>query len=131
MKTEAADIIETMYGAGMDCIELFDMKKGGNPLFMDLRGVNSYLDFFVIVTGNSQLHCRALAKEAGRFLTEKGLREKGKPDYNSPWIILDHGDLIVHVFLEEARSYYNLERLWADAEIIRFKQKGELNESGE
>jgi len=131
MKIEAADIIEKMYCAGMDCLEVLDMKKGENPLFMDLRSVNSYLDFFIIVTGNSQLHCRALAKEAGRFLTEKGLKEKGKPDYNSPWIILDHGDLIVHVFSEEARSYYNLEKLWADAEIIRLNRKGELNESGE
>ena len=119
MKTDAPDIIESIYGVGRDCIELLDQKKGENPVFMDLRDVNSYLDFFIIVTGNSQLHCRALARETVRFLAGKGLKEKGKPDYNSPWIILDHGDLIVHVFSEEARSYYNLEKLWADAEIIR------------
>jgi len=131
MKSDSADIIESIYGVGRDCIELLDLKKGGNPVFMDLRNVNSYLDYFIIVTGNSQLHCRALAKEAGRFLTGKGLKEKGKPDYNSSWIILDHGDLIVHVFSEEIRSYYNLEKLWADAEIIRLNQKGEFDESGE
>lgn len=131
MKTEGAEIIESIYGIGRDCIRLLDLKKGENPVFMDLRDVNSYLDFFIIVTGNSQLHCRALAREAVRFLAGKGLKEKGKPDYNSSWIILDHGDLIVHIFSGEARSYYNLEKLWADAEIIRLNLKGEFYESGE
>lgn len=121
MKRHEPYTIEMIYTIGRRCIEVLDEKKGGNPVFMDLRGVNSYLDFFVIVTGNSQLHCRALARETSRFLSVKGLKEKGKPDYNSEWIILDHGDLIVHVFSEEARAYYNLEKLWADAEIISLK----------
>lgn len=123
MKVQTSDSMDIMYRIGKECLELFDQKKGEDPVFLDLRGVNSYLDFFIIVTGNSQLHSRALAREASRFLTVKGLQEKGKPDYNSEWIILDHGDLIVHIFSEESRSYYNLEKLWADAEIINLKNK--------
>jgi len=119
MKLHAPDSIEMMYTIGRECMEVFDQKKGENPVFMDLRSVNTYLDFFLIVTGNSNLHSRSLAREAAGFLAGKGLKEKGKPDYNSEWIILDHGDLIVHIFSEDARSYYNLEKLWADAEILK------------
>jgi len=107
-----------MPGIGKDCLNHLDEKKALDPVFMDLRKVNSYLDYFIIATGNSQIHCRALARDISKFLHEKGLKEYGKHDLNSEWIILDFGELIVHIFTEEMRSYYQLEKLWADAEKI-------------
>jgi ribosome-associated protein len=126
MKVSAAKNIDEIRDAGRECLEFIDQKKGLDPVLMDLRKVNSYLDFFIIVTGNSQIHCKSLAREAEKFLTSRGFKESGKPDYSSEWIILDMGELIVHVFSEETRSYYNLEKLWADAEILIFNKKGEL-----
>lgn len=101
-----------------DCLSFLDEKKASEPVFIDIRKVNSYLDFFLIATGNSQIHCRALARDLVKFLHEKGIKEYGKHDLNSEWIILDFGDLIVHIFTEEMRSYYELEKLWADGEKI-------------
>ena len=109
---------EIMIEIGRDCLLHLDEKKAVDPVFMDLRKVNSYLDYFLIATGNSQTHCRALARDISKFLYGKGIKEYGNHDLNSEWIILDFGGLIVHIFTEEMRFYYQLEKLWADAEII-------------
>lgn len=100
---------------GIACIELLDQKKAESPVLMDLRKVNSYLDFFIIATGNSHIHCRSLAKDIEKKLHEAGLKQFGKPDYNSEWIILDFGSLIIHIFTEDTRNYYQLEKLWGDS----------------
>lgn len=109
------DIIEV----GRECLLHLDEKKAIDPVFMDLRKVNSYLEYFLIATGNSQIHCRSLARDISKFLYEKGLKESGKHDLNSEWIILDFGELIVHIFTEDMRSYYQLEKLWGDAEKLK------------
>jgi len=103
---------------GTDSLIHLDEKKALNPLFIDLREVSNYFDFFLIATGNSQVHCTALAKDMIKFLYEKGLKEYNKPDISSEWIILDFGSLIVHIFTEEMRAYYQLEKLWGDAKQI-------------
>lgn len=114
---------DAMIEIGNECLVHLDEKKAADPVFMDLRKVNSYLDFFLIATGNSQIHCRALARDIVNFLHDKGIKEHGKHDLNSEWIILDFGGLIVHIFTEELRSYYELEKLWGDAEIIKLQGK--------
>jgi len=103
---------------GTDSLIHLDEKKALNILFMDLREVSNYFDFFLIATGNSQTHCAALAKDMIKFMYEKGFKEYSKPDFNSEWIVLDFGSLIVHIFTEEMRAYYQLERLWGDAKKI-------------
>jgi len=109
---------DVMLEIGRESLIHLDEKKALDPVFMDLRKVNSYLDYFLLATGNSQIHCRALARDIAKFLNEKGLKEYGNHDLNSEWIILDFGGLIVHIFTEEMRSYYQLEKLWADAETL-------------
>lgn len=113
-----SDLNDKMIETGRDSLLYLNEKKAIDPVFIDLRKVNSYLEFFLIATGNSQIHCRALARDISKFLNEKGLKEHGNHDLNSEWIILDFGSLIVHIFTEEMRSYYQLEKLWADAEKI-------------
>ena len=103
---------------GTDSLIHLDEKKALNPVFMDLRNVNSYFEFFLIAAGNSKTHCTALAKDVIKFLHDKGLKDYNKPDLNSEWIVLDFGSLIVHIFTEELRAYYQLEKLWGDAEKI-------------
>ena len=110
---------------GKKCLAFLDEKKAENPVFMDLRKVNTYLDFFLIATGNSKIHCRALARDLERFAIAEGLKMNGNPDYNSEWIIIDFGEIIAHIFTDEMRSYYQLERLWADAEKYYIEPKGE------
>ncbi len=109
-----SDLIEMLRKSAL----LLSDKKGLDVVMMDLREVNSYLDYFLIVTGNSRIHCRALAREMERFIHSQGLRQRNRPDYESGWIILDFSEVIVHVFTSEMREYYQLERLWGDARRI-------------
>lgn len=116
-KQREVTVLEDM---ARDCARLLDEKKADDIVLMDLKEVNSYLDMFLITTGNSIIHCRALAKEVQRFFKEKGYRERAKTNYDSGWIVLDYNYIVIHIFTREMRDYYQLERLWADAELISF-----------
>ena len=102
------------------CALTLEEKKGVDIVMMDLRDVNSYLDYFLIATGNSRIHCRSMARELEKFIHVQGLRARNKPDYDSGWIILDCNELIVHIFTQEMREYYQLEKLWGDAKKIQY-----------
>ena len=102
------------------CAEALSNKKAEDIKIMDLRKVNSYLDFFILATGNSLVHCAGLVKEVQKFFHENSFSGRGKPGADSGWQILDYDELIIHIFTKELREYYQLERLWGDAEFIDF-----------
>jgi ribosome-associated protein len=103
---------------GRECLKLISEKKGEDAVFLDLREVNSYLDYFIICTASSKIHCRALAKDIEEFYAAKGQKPRMRPDYDSEWVILDYYGLVIHIFTEQMRSYYDLDKLWADAERL-------------
>ena len=86
---------------------------------IDLRKVTTLADFFVIASGTSRRQIHAMADEIDRALSELGEKKIGIEGYNeSHWVLLDYGDVVVHVFLEDTRVYYALERLWGDAPSV-------------
>jgi|ERR1035437_1840815 ribosome-associated protein len=92
-------------------------KKAFNMIALDLRGVASFTEFFIIASGANQRQVQAIADEINeqlkKQLSSRPVRMEG---YNSAeWVVLDYGDFIVHVFNNEAREFYDLERLWRDA----------------
>ena len=90
-------------------------KKGIDTQVLEIGHLSSIGDYFVIVSGNSQVQVGALADEIDDKMAEAGfskLNEEGKS--SGRWIILDYGDIIVHVFHKEEREYYGLERLWQE-----------------
>ncbi len=93
-------------------------KKGTDVLLIDLRKINNYLDYFVISTGNSFIHCTALAKEMRKFFTDNDITERSKARLDTGWIALDYSEIVVHIFTQEMRDFYQLEKLWADAEFL-------------
>ncbi len=107
-------------GLSAECARAIVAKKGSDVLLLDLRKVNSYFDYFLIATGNSRIHCRALARELEKTMLARGLRSRNRPDYESGWIVIDFGELIVHIFTGETRDYYQLEKLWGDAGRLEF-----------
>lgn len=111
------DIVEIARGAA----RLLDEKKADDVLLLDLSRINSYLDYFIIATGNSLIHGRALAREAQRYFKGEDFPERSRADLDSPWIALDYHEVVVHIFTREMREYYQLERLWADAATIDFR----------
>ena len=105
-----------------DFARLLNEKKGCDIVALDLRRVNSYLEFFIIATGNSRIHCRALAREIESFADVRGVRCRNKPDYESEWVVLDFDEIVIHIFTKEVRDYYQLEKLWRDADRIPWEE---------
>ena len=96
-------------------------KKAANVLLLDLHKVNPYFEYFLIASASSPPHLSSLAQELRKNFLNSGSRKihsLSEGSRNSGWLILDLTDIIVHLFLEEQRSFYNLERLWGDADII-------------
>jgi len=94
-------------------------KRALEPVLLDMREVTVITDFFLICSGRSNVHIRALSEAVLDALGEAGFRPygvEGKAEAN--WVLLDFGDLIVHIFSEENREFYSLERLWSDAVAI-------------
>lgn len=99
------------------CQILAENKKAVDPVLLDLRGVGGPSEYFLIVSGDSEPHLKAIAGEV-----ERGVREDAgrKPfrisgNSNSQWMVLDYGDVLVHVMHAQKRKFYRLEDLWGDA----------------
>jgi len=105
-------------------------KLAYDVLIIDLRDHNTFTDFFVICSANSEIHmesiCRGIEDELERHEVKLYHRE-GPP--KTSWVVLDYIEVVVHVFLEEAREFYQIERLWADSPMIELG--GEPPEEGE
>jgi ribosome-associated protein len=102
------------------CREIVLDKKAEDVVILDVRGISSVADFFLICTGNSEPHLKAIAEEIGRRLCDRGLRPLGR-DGQAPsrWIVMDYNDVLVHIFHCELRQRYALEVLWGDAKRLK------------
>ena len=88
---------------------------------LDLRGVASYCDGYLICTGTNRRHVRAIAEGVIEDLRAVGVRPLGVEGMDaSRWVLIDFGDLLVHVFDEPMRGFYDLDSLWADARRVPF-----------
>lgn len=96
-----------------------DEKKGMNIKLLKIDRVSSLADYFLICTGTSNTHVRTLCDYAEYTLEQLGEPMLGREGHRgNSWELLDYGTIVVHVFTEEAREFYSLERIWADAESI-------------
>ncbi|MET3616648.1 ribosome-associated protein [Peptoniphilus olsenii] len=94
-------------------VDSCESKKGIDIKVLDIKGMTSIADYFVIVSGNSSTQVSALADEITDKMAKEGYDiENSEGKNSSRWILLDFGDIIVHVFHKDERDYYNLERLW-------------------
>ena len=96
-----------------------DEKKGMDIKLLKIDRVSSLADYFLICTGTSNTHVKTLCDYAEFTLEELGEPMLGREGHRgNAWELLDYGTIVVHVFTDEARKFYDLERLWADAENI-------------
>ncbi len=96
-----------------------DSKKGMNIKLLRIDQVSSLADYFLICTGTSNTHVKTLCDYAEYTMEQLGEKMLGREGHRgNSWELLDYGSVVVHVFTEEAREFYALERLWADAEQV-------------
>ena len=94
-------------------------KKALQPTVLDLRGIASFTDFFVITAGTNRRQVQAISDEVVEHLKRHGTRAARVEGYQTAeWILIDYGDFIVHVFEEKARRFYDLERLWRESKRV-------------
>ena len=99
-------------------VETLDRKKGMDIKALKVTDLTVIADYFVIVTGTSPTHIKALSDDLEDKLAEKGKNAKSVEGKATGWILLDYGTVIVHVFTKESRENFNLEKLWGDAEVV-------------
>jgi ribosome-associated protein len=96
-----------------------DAKKGMDIKLLKIDRVSSLADYFLICTGTSNTHVKTLCDYAEYTLEQLGEKMLGREGHRgNTWELLDYGTIVIHVFTDEARKFYDLERLWADAETI-------------
>jgi len=95
---------------------------GEDVVVLDLRGLTSIADFFVICTGTSDRQMRAIIDHIDEFAEDNGQRRFGIAGYETAqWILADYVDVVIHVFDAERRDYYDLELLWGDAPKVEWR----------
>jgi ribosome-associated protein len=112
----------TLRSIGRDlrsAIEASQEKKASELVVLDLRGLASFTDFFLLASGTSNRQLKAIADA----IEEELAKNRIKPDHvegypQGDWILMDYVDFVVHIFTPRSRAYYNLERLWGDAERL-------------
>ena len=91
-------------------------KKAEDLLILDVHGISSFADYFVIMSGRSTRHVQGLADAVGQYMSKKRMSQKKIEGFNEGhWVLLDYGDVVVHIFYHESREFYDLEGLWHDA----------------
>jgi ribosome-associated protein len=107
-------------GTARRAAEVAQEKKADDVVLVDLRGKSSYADFLVICSGTNERQLEAVADAVEKALREAGQHLIGvEGGRGGRWVLLDFGDVVVHVFHQEERAYYDLEGLWSDAPMTR------------
>ncbi|MCM3761545.1 ribosome silencing factor [Alkalihalobacillus oceani] len=103
-------------------VKAMDDKKAENIVALNMKGVSLIADYFVICHGNSDKQVQAIAHEIKKVMQEHDIDIKRLEGYDQArWVLIDIGDVVVHVFHKDERLYYNLEKLWGDAPVIELE----------
>lgn len=105
---------------------ILDDKKASQLNVIKIEEISSLADYFVIASGTSSTHVRALADELEEKLKQEGVAPARIEGYRSDsWILLDYSQVVLHIFTPDAREFYDLDRLWADGIKIDWQEKKE------
>lgn len=104
-------------------VKTLDSKRAEDIRIIEIGDLTIVADYFVIANGTSSTQTKALAEEVEFKMSQLGVEPNRTEGYQgATWVVLDYGDIIVHVFYKEIRDHYNLERLWSDGKDIDVKQ---------
>jgi ribosome-associated protein len=107
------------------CLKAAIEKKAQDPVLLELKGTTPFTDYFLLCSGKSDRQVQAIAQGIEEALKKKGIRPLGQEGVTGGrWILIDYEDVVVHIFLEPVRQFYNLEGLWIDAPRIDLQKGG-------
>ena len=109
------------------CLKAALEKKALDPVLIELKGTTSFTDYFLLCSGKSDRQVQAIAQGIEEALKKKGIRPLGQEGMTGGrWILMDYEDVVVHIFLEPVRKFYDLEGLWIDAPKIDLEKGGNV-----
>ncbi|MFW5799398.1 MAG: ribosome silencing factor [Spirochaetota bacterium] len=117
-----------------DVAEMLNSKKAEDIVILDFNQNNDVTDYMIICHAETYLQIRALAKYVEDKMKDEGMKPLNRRTGldNDPWILLDFVFLVVHIFEKETREFYNIEKLWADAEVINYdEQTSNINQKAQ
>ena len=109
--------------------EIIMERKAVNPVLFDVAGLTSITDYFLIASGSSSRQVQAIGRHLQRTMKEKGYKIFGmEGEQEGQWILMDYGDIVVHIFYQPVREFYDLEGLWSEAPRVGLvKNEGKQN----
>ena len=118
-------MIENTLDLAHTVVDTLDIKKGENILLLDLTGICSFTDYFVICSGTSERMLRALSDEVQRSIKKNHSIRAASVEGKSGevgWTLIDYGNLVIHIFSPAMREYYGLEDLWKEGKVLLHMQ---------
>ena len=100
-------------------IEAMEDKKAIDIKIIDIEKISTLADYFIIASGSNRNQVQAMADEVDEKMSRAGYEPKNIEGYrNANWVLMDYGDLVIHIFDEENRLFYDLERIWRDGNLV-------------
>ena len=110
--------METLAKAKL-CLKIVNERKAIEPVLFEVGKLVSITDYFLIASGNSSRQVQAITRHVQRRMLEKGVRTYGiEGEQEGHWVLIDYGDVVIHIFYQPYREFYDLEGLWVDAPRI-------------
>lgn len=108
------------------CLELIKERKAVNPVLFELQELTSIADYFLVAGGNSTRQVKAISQHLYKRMRDKGFKSYGiEGEQEGQWILMDYSDIVIHIFYEPIREFYDLEGLWVEAPRVRHDKEKE------
>lgn len=109
------------------CIEIIKERKAIDPVLLEVEKLTSITDYFLIASGNSNRQVQAITRHFKERMREEGFRNNGmEGEQEGHWVLMDYGDIVIHIFYKPFREFYDLEGLWIEAPRINFEENKHL-----
>ena len=106
------------------CLKIINERKAVNPILFEVAKLTSITDYFIIASGNSSRQVQAISRHLMRRLREEGFRSYGiEGEHEGHWILMDYGDVVIHIFYQPVREFYDLEGLWIEAPRVNISDE--------
>lgn len=101
------------------CLQVVGEKKALSPVLMEVKKLSSITDYFLVASGNSSRQVQAIVRHVSKRLKENGFRPHGiEGEQKGHWVLMDYGDVVIHIFYQPFREFYDIEGLWVEAPRI-------------
>jgi ribosome-associated protein len=110
------------------CLEIIQERKAVDPVLMEVGRLTSFTDYFLVASGASSRQVQAISQHMARRLREEGFKPFGvEGEQEGHWVLMDYGDVVIHIFYQPVREFYDLEGLWTEAPRVALDEKKNKN----